>query len=254
MPPRYPLPWNELPAWLVDLFLMRQRSFAQDARRCVEVLSPPCIVTGLQNIPEQGGFVMTVNHYSRPGFRAWWLALAASAYLPGEVRWIMTNAWRFTDSLRHRLFTPLTRRVFIRIAHMYQFFLMPPMPPQRGEEQQRATSVRQVLSYVKVHPDAVIGLAPEGQDHPGGQLHLPPSGVGRFIAKLVELGLMILPVGFYEEGEHACLHFGAPYTLCASGKSLKKEDELFVARKVMQHIAACLPSNLRGEFDHGGMS
>lgn len=251
MLPSYPLPWDHLPKWTVDLLLGRQRTFAEDARRCLALLSPPCRVIGVENIPQKGGVLVTVNHYSRRGFRAWWLALSVSAYMPREMRWIMTSAWRYHDPLRLKFLSPLTRWVFRRIARMYGFFLMPPMPPQRGEEHQRAACVRQVINYVRSNPDAVIGLAPEGQDFPDGQLHLPPSGVGRFIAKLAELGLVILPAGFYEEEEHCCLRFGTPYLLQSLRNPLKKHDEVMIARKVVEHIAACLPSGLRGEFDRG---
>jgi hypothetical protein len=72
---------------------------------------------------------LTINHYARPGFHAWWLALALSAVVPTDVHWIMTAAWTYSDGFRARTVTPLSRWLFGRIAQVYGFTSMPPMPP-----------------------------------------------------------------------------------------------------------------------------
>jgi len=84
-------------------------------------------------------------------------------------------------------------------------------------------------------------------DMPGGTLHWPPEGAGRFMAHLAEQGLPIVPVGCYEEAGEFCLHFGAAYRLeFHGGTAAERERES--ALQVMTQIARLLPGRLRGEF------
>jgi len=94
-----------------------------------------------------------------------------------------------------------------------------------------------------------LGLAPEGMDMPGGALHWPPEGAGRFLSRLAGQGLPIVPVGCYKEAGEFCLHFGAAYRLEVwRGTAAERERES--AFQVMTQIARLLPERLRGEFGH----
>lgn len=248
MPPRYPLPWRVLGDLVCAALPGRRRTFSADARACMALLQPPAQITGIENIPQTGPYLLTINHYTRPGFGAWWLALAASAALTAEVHWVVTGAWTYPDPLRERLFSPATRWAFQRMAAVYGFTSMPPMPPRAEDTLARARAVRQALAYARRTPQAVIGLAPEGQDFPGGVLGQPPPGVGRFILHLAGMGLRILPVGAFEDGERFCLRFGAAYVLeIPTGFTADERDRL-VSRAVMGQIARLLPVSLQGSF------
>ena len=125
---------------------------------------------------------------------------------------------------------------------------MPPMPPREKDFAARARSVRETLAFARRNPQAVIGLAPEGGDQPGGVVTWPASGAGRFVLLLAEVGFPILPVGIYEEAGEFCLGFGAPYHLQVSLGLNPDEKDRAVSQIVMSAIAAQLPPRLRGVF------
>jgi len=182
---------------------------------------------------------------------AWWLVLAASACVPAEIHWIMTSAWTFPDELRLRLVTPVTRFLFRRMAQVYGFTSMPPMPPAPQDVEERARAVRRVLAYARRVECPVIGLAPEGRDAPHeqpGVLIEPPPGMGRFVLQLARLGLPISPVGVYEEAGNLCIRFGELYELDISqGKNAEQRDGQ-ASQAIMLRIATLLPPELRGNY------
>src|SRR3990170_3691208 len=108
MPPKYPLPWRLVLKALPDFIFQRSRSFRADSKTCVDMLAPKLQIIGQANIPQAGPALVTVNHYSRPGFRAWWLPLAISASVPVEIHWVMTAAWRFEERRFRQQLTSLS--------------------------------------------------------------------------------------------------------------------------------------------------
>ena len=121
---------------------LRPRSLAHDAQAAMAGLRPELLVLGGDRSPSSGPCLVTCNHYSRPGFDAWWLALAISAAVAAqreesadrEIHWVMTAAWTFPESrIKRRILTPLTRWAFARVARVYGFVTMPPMPPHPDE-------------------------------------------------------------------------------------------------------------------------
>jgi 1-acyl-sn-glycerol-3-phosphate acyltransferase len=249
MPLRYPVPWDLLFHLSVAIAAGRRRSFGEDARACAAILHPEMLVLGKESIPAAGPCLVTTNHYSRPGFRAWWLALAISAVMPYEVLWTVTAAWTYPDGFRKRVITPLTRSLFRRTAAVYGFVNMPPMPPDPYEAMARAQAVRAVISYAQKVDRPVIAMAPEGMDFPGGVLGSPPAGTGRFMLHLASLGMGVLPVGAYEDPERFCIHFGTPYRLDVSQDLPVRERDRIASKIVMSHIAGLLPENLRGQYE-----
>lgn len=191
---------------------------------------------------------MTVNHYARPGFQAWWLALAISSAIQEEIHWVITSAWTFDSHLRSVLITPLTRWLFSRIARVYGFNNMPPMPPRPEDLEARAKAVLQVIQAARRAPAAWIGMAPEGRDAPGGVLQPPPPGTGRFILQLANLGRGVLPVGVYESAGGLCLSFGQPYRLIVPQGLSSKERDALASQTVMSRIALQIPPGLRGVY------
>lgn len=242
---RYHLPHSLVTGILWSALTLQRRSFVRDARAALAGLQPPLEVAGGENVPPRGPFLVACNHYSRPGFDAWWLALAISAAVGArrvpdvdpEVRWVMTAAWTFPESRwKHRFLTPLTKWAFRRVAQVYGFVPMPAMPPDPDEVEERA---RAVLATVRLARRGFsIGLAPEGMDTPGG-LGEPSEGVGRFLALLVEAGLVILPVGASERSGRLRVSFGPVFT--PQIPRAREERDRTVARQVMEAIARQLP-------------
>jgi len=248
--PRYSYPFWKTIRFAGDVLAGRRRSFRQDAISCFDRLKPPLLTLGCENIPISGPCVVTFNHYFRPGFRAWWLALAIASVLPVEMRFIMTSEWTFPG----RWYAPqgafLSRWVITRVAKSYSFTTMPPMPPRLKDVLERATAVRTVLSYVRHTEKPVIGLAPEGGDTTDGQMSRPPPGVGRFALLLAGAGLKMIPVGAYEAEGVFCLSFGQAYMLHVPDGLSTKEKDQFASRTMMERIAGQLPPHLRGRYGY----
>jgi hypothetical protein len=210
MPPRYRYPARITLSILSDFLLGSQRTFAADAARLTEGISR----LEIDGDPPrgEGPYLFLVNHYSRPGFQAWWIAIALTAACRRDLHWPMTSAWTYPDSLRAHLISPLSRRVLARCANMYSFTLMPPMPPREWDVEARAAAVRRILRLARTRRPS-IGIAPEGMDSPDGRLMQPPAGAGRFITFLSAAGYTLIPAGVYELGDAFVLRFGNPFTL-----------------------------------------
>jgi hypothetical protein len=234
----------------VPTFLCLKRSFRGDALIWLRELKPAPVVTGKSNIPQKGPFLLVINHYWRVKYRIWWSVLAASAIIPAEIRWVMTEAWTFPNRPLGRYLEGISRLIFRRIARMYDFFLMPPMPPRPWEIEARARAVLCLLDFVKKNPNAAIGLAPEGGDSQSGALEMPAPGVGRFLLHLAHLGLPICPLGVFEAEGALHLNFGKPINLNYSSKTKPESRDQLGSQIVMRAIAELLPTHLRGVFDN----
>jgi hypothetical protein len=241
-----PFPWHTVvgAAWAV--ISGGKRSLRQDALRCTRDLKIQLL--GSQHIPQTGPGVVLVNHYYRPGFSAAWIGLCVSAVVPQELVWVMSAAWTEADTFSTRLKAALSVPLYPRLARVYDLISMPPMPPRAYEVAARARAVRQILEVARQTPPALLAIAPEGQDPPGGVLMRPPSGVGRMLARLSDSGCRFYPVGVYEQDESVVLHFGPCFHLMLPGGLNTDEKDSRAADIAMQAIAALLPHDLRGVY------
>jgi len=214
----------------------------------VRLLEPPLKVYGAENISREGPVLLVFNHYVRPGFRAWWMALALAAVIPEDVHFVMTAELTFPGKWYGSVGRVGSRWLLQRLARVYGFTTMPPMPPRRRDLEARAHAVRQVLTFVRRNPQAILAIAPEGGDQPDGVLDWPPAGAGRFLALLAEAGYPLLAVGIYEEDGCLCLRFGRVWTLESPAGLSPDERDRHVAAQVMRAIAQQLPARLRGVF------
>ena len=246
--PQYSLPPRTVVGLLRDLLTARRRSFREDARTCIERLKPPLRVAGEENIPQAGPCVVTFNHYYRPGFSAWWLALAVAATVSVEMHFVITGELTYPGRWYAPLGMFLSKIVLHRAARVYGFTTMPPMPPRPKDVEARAEAVRRVLDVVKRTENPVLGLAPEGGDSADGKLARPASGLGRFALLLSAARMRFVPVGAYEEHGEFCLKFGTAYELRVPRELSVDEKDRAATQVVMENIARLLPERLRGEF------
>ena len=246
--PKYSLPPGMVAALGRDILLLRRRDFHQDAVACIARLSPPLKVLGSENIPQCGPCVLTVNHYHREGFGAQWIALAIAALVPVSMHWIMTGEFTYPGKWYEWFGTVGSKFLLGRIALVYDFFTMPPMPPREKDVEARAAAVRAVLGVVRHTKDPVLGLAPEGHDPPSGVLSRPASGVGRFSLLLSKAGLKFIPAGAYEVDGLFHVHFGEAYELKVPPHLSPIEKDNQASQIMMETIARLLPVDLRGEF------
>lgn len=247
-PLSFSLPKGLIVALGRDIILLHKRDFQQDAKTCISMLHPPLKVIEPENIPQHGPCVITVNHYHREGFSAEWLAIANASVVPAKMHWIMTGEFTYPGRWYEHLGAIGSRWLLKRIAYVYGFSTMPPMPPRPMDVEARAAAVRAVLEYVRHRKDAVIGLAPEGYDPPAGTLTRPASGLGRFGLLLSKAGLRFAPVGAYEEDGVFQIHFGESYELNVSGNLPAEDKDHQASQIIMENIARLLPMHLRGEF------
>ena len=246
--PAYSYPPGTIASLIRDSFFSRSRIFREDAKACISPLVPSLHITGRENIPVNGGYAITINHYHRAGFAAQWMAMAISALITSDVHWIITGELTYPGKWYALFGRAASRWILKRGALVYGFTTMPSMPPSPHEVEARAASVRSVLKFVKQTKNPIIGFAPEGGDQIGGRLAMPASGAGRFALLLAAQGLRFEPVGIYESGGKFCLNFGEAYELCVERNLSPDEKDRQAAHILMEHIAILLPLHLRGEF------
>ena len=224
----------------------KKRDYRKDAARACKGITPPPVIYGAENIPPKGPLLVTLNHYSRPGFFIIWASFAIAACLPVNSVWMMTRAWTGRGAGRDRLRTGITTLVFKHLADIYGFVTTPAMPPNPAEIIDRAVSIRNLMVVLQSRPDAVLCLAPEGMDFSNGLLGKPFPGSGKLMFYISKLMNRIQPVGVYEENGELIIKFGKIYSLetCNDPESV---DEV-VIHSVMEKIAELLPERMRGGY------
>lgn len=244
--PRYSFPPSLALGIILSLIVGKKRDFKEDSRRACLGIHPSPVVIGVEHIPVRGPLLVTLNHYSRPGFFIIWAALVISANLPDNPVWMMTRALTRHTGGWDQIRTGLTRMIFGRLAYIYGFVTMPAMPPNPKEIIERAISVRRLLSKLHSYTEPVLCLAPEGMDFPGGELGCPYAGSGKLILQLTALLNQIQPVGVYEEDGKFIVCFGRTYRLQVPDQA--KDVDAFAIRRVMTKIAGLLPERMRGDY------
>jgi hypothetical protein len=211
---------------LVLRMLRRRKSFRRDATRLTGRMSPPVRYLGLEYIPASGPYLLLANHYARPGFSTAWIALVLSAVQPAEVTWVVVDEWVFEDSRLRFLLVPAMGFFLTSIRRVYGFLPMPTMLRGHSDMPARAAAVRKVLRYCRSHPEAVIGLTPEGWDSPPHGVKLSPPGAGRFILRLNRMHMPILPAAIAEKDGCLVVKFGPQFNLTEEhGVSQSQIDE-----------------------------
>jgi hypothetical protein len=238
----YPLPYKTAVKILVAFLLNKQRSFRKDSIQEMKSIERYFIVEGNEYIPARGPCLVTMNHFHQRGFTAWWIGFAISAVLPDEVHWLMTSAWLFEGKLWGKTREKITRVVIRIITGIYGFTTTPPMPPNPAETKEGAASIRKLLKFAENHPQAFIGLTPEGRDSLTEGLTSPPAGTGRLIGHLAKRGYRILPSAIYEANSCLILRFGSPYDLDIPMKVSPQERDDKISQQVMDKITALLPA------------
>jgi hypothetical protein len=211
--PRYPSINPAVLGVLILRLFRRRKSFLREAGRLIRRGRPPIRYLGLENIPARGPYQIHANHYARPGISTAWIALALSAVQPAEVTWIVADQWVFEGHPLRFLLIPAMRNILASMRWVYGFLPMPTMVPGYSEMSERSTSVRSVIRYCQSHPEAIIGLTPEGRDSPPSGVYLAPPGAGKFILHLNRMEIPILPAALLEKDGILTVIFGRPYDL-----------------------------------------
>lgn len=241
--PQYRLPRLPLLRLVWSGLLNHTRSFKTDSEQYLKGLSR-LEVHGQPALDKASdhGLLLTYNHYSRPGWSTWWLGFALASVLPEDFHLVVTDTHTFRESkLRALLQEPLSRFYLGRVAKVYNFLTMPPMPPREKDTAARTQAVRRLVRFVQKNPNPLVGFSPEGGDSPDGRLSQPPPGVGRLLFHLARLGMLFQPVAIYEDDWALQVHFGEAYDLHKQLAASDSQHDDVVSRVVMRAIAACLP-------------
>lgn len=245
---KYPIPASVVREVIFAILFQRKIPFRRHALRMISGLQPPIKVQGVENIPQNGPCVITVNHYSQPGFSALWLGMGISSQVPRDVRWSMASAWTYPGMPLGRLRNALSHAALTAIARVYGFISMPPISNEEHKTEEGVQALRTLFQTIKQNPETILALAPEGRDMPGGILGVPPPGAGKLAIELAKRDFLFYPVGGYEEDDSFFLSFGEPYRLSIPSAHSKEFSDQEASKQMMTAIARYLPQKLRGIY------
>lgn len=232
-----------------------RRSLAEDARRVVALMEPPPRIDGLDRVPRSEPFVLVANHFQTPDLWIGWVAAAiahavALARDPDrwELHWLAISEWRWFEVAGHWIPNPITSVLFPRAAAVWGLVSLPARP---SDVAGRARALRRVLAYLRrptrhgnPNPEPV-GIFPEGRATYALEEALP--GSGAFLHRISSLGVPLLPLGAFLEGDVLTLRFGEPFQLEGGPAGGETLDD-WARRRVMVAIGRLLPERLWGIY------
>ncbi len=254
--PRYTYLYHLLLIPAVRVLLGIPSSISNDAALLLRGAHPAPHVLNIENIPPASPFVLTLNHYDRPGLAAWWgtaamlRAVAAQRTRePRDLHLATAREWWYPGGFGRAVKQPLTQWFFGQIAKAYGTIRLPPVLGNGEFRGEGALAIRRALALTRGDQPQLVGLAPEG--HTGDNLSLckPPAGAGLFLLMLTHDRIPVLPVGIYEDDDRALtVRFGAPFQLCVPHQIPRPERDAHAARQAMVQIGKLLPEKMWGAY------
>jgi hypothetical protein len=242
---------------LVAVLLGRRRVLSRDAALLLRGVSPPPRVLDAHHVPSTTPFILTVNHYDRPGLAAWWgIAVVVTAVTaqrtaePRELCFAMAREWWYPRGFGKWFKQPFTRWFFGKFSRAYGTIPLPPALEIEEFRGQGALAIRRALAMTRGESPALIGIAPEGRTGANLGLCFPPRGAGLFVLLMTHDRIPVLPAGIYEDDSDRVLtvRFGAPYALRVPHDLPRDTRDALAARQIMCAIGRLLPRRMWGVY------
>ena len=254
--PRYEYPIHLLVQPAVRVLFGLPSSVGQDAARLLRGAHPTPRVLNEEAIPSVSPFVLTINHYDRPGLGAWWgispiiFAIASRRSVePRDIHMAMAREWWYPPGFGHLVKQPLTHWFFGQISKTYGTIRLPPIVGEKGLLSDGAISIRRAISLTRGEHPQLVGIAPEGQTGDHLSLCKPPPGAGLFLLMLTHDTVPVLPAGIFEDDDGTLtVRFGAPYFLRVPPNTAREERDAKSAEQVMLQIGRLLPERMWGIY------
>jgi 1-acyl-sn-glycerol-3-phosphate acyltransferase len=231
-------------------------SISHDATLLLRGAQPAPRVLNPENIPLDSPFILTLNHYDRPGLAAWWGAAVMLCAIatrrtrePRDIHLAIAREWWYPRGIGRAIKQPLTNWFFGQLAKAYGLIRLPPVLGDDRFRGEGALAIRRALALTRGNQPQLVGLAPEG--HTGDNLSLchPPTGAGLFLLMLTHDTLPILPAGIFEDDDKILtVNFGAPFQLSVPRQMPRPARDAHVARQVMVQIGKLLPERMWGAY------
>lgn len=235
----------------------KRRSLADDSGRVAQLLQPPPLIEGRENIPSRQAFVLVANHYLTPGVWIGLVCLAisravAEARVAGgrDLHWLALSEWRWFECRGHWVPNPLTALVFSRALRVWGSV---PTPANPADVAGGAAALRQVMGYLERRGKGAaaepqpVALCPEGT----GTIALGPArpGSGAFLHRLSGRGFPLLPVAQWQLPEGRLLiRFGRAFYLGDASPDCPLSLDDWARQKVMGTVGSLMPPELWGEY------
>ncbi len=208
---------------------MLRHSVARAGWKGVQLMLANLEVSGQENIPPQGPYLVTVNHMSAADTPILFVAFP-------------TQAWRFFAGEKwqdHWLWGPM-------MGSLGAIYI------KRDEVDRRAIREAQEA----IDQGAIFGLAPEGKRSKGGEMQAAKMGAAylasRSKAPILPVGIVNSDVLFANvrrlKRVTVEVIIGEPYTLPDLGRRVKSTDLHAYTELIMVHIAALLPERYHGVY------
>lgn len=199
--------------------------------RLVQLTISSLTVCGRENIPEQGPYLVVLNHIS-------------VADTPILLIGFPIVGWRFFAGdkwQRHWLYGPI-------MARLGAIFI--------DRDNVGRDSLREAIAALE--GGAVFGLAPEGSRSKGGQMRVAKDGAAYLASRsnvpILPVALVNMDILFANAKKLRRtpleLHIGKPFRLPELGHRAKSPDLLLYSRLIMVHIGVLLPDRYLGYYEN----
>ncbi len=242
--PNYPPPLAMFLSVSSSIFFgVPRRSLAHDATQVLNTHTPRPVITGLENLPHKGAFMIVANHHQRENMWIGWvgalLTEAVNSVRPAQtpLRIVVTDAQRM--KLRDRDVTmPFSRWFLGRVANFWE---MIPIPGDLSDTSGHAAALRTTLSTLR--EGLPVLFFPEGEGGNAYRLIEALPGTGTFLS-IASRRAPILPCSLWEEGENFEQlrgHISPPITFSSAADSAVREQ-------MMVAIGEHLPESMWGTY------